>query len=214
MAVGSISIFVLFFCHVLLFFSLFPAMQILRLGSLNVNGLRDCAAILFSAHLDVNILSQIETEKGRIMMVKAEVKNQLFVFINIYAPNKGSDRSDMLRKLEEFLKSNVLDGVLIIGGDWNCTLNFLLDRNNEEPHPVSASLLKSITIQNDLVYIWRDRNKDMKQFTRTKVSQGRISVARLDRFYVKTSAENNRVMGCNIFPCFHQITILLQSILL
>lgn len=40
MGVGTILIFVLFFCH-LLFFPLSPAMQILRLGSLNVNGLRD-----------------------------------------------------------------------------------------------------------------------------------------------------------------------------
>lgn len=66
--------------------------------------------------------------------------------------------------------------------------------------PVSASFLKSITIQNDLVDVWRDRNKEMKQYTWTKkVSQG-ISVARLDRFYVKRT-ENNRIMGCNIFPC-------------
>lgn len=41
MGVGSIFIFVLFFWHVLLFFSLYPVMQILRLGSLNVNGMRD-----------------------------------------------------------------------------------------------------------------------------------------------------------------------------
>lgn len=152
MGVGSIFIFALLFCHVLVFFSLSPAMQILRLGSLNVNGLRDggkrallneflrlkdaeviflqethsdiktelnlwwggkiCfshgtnvsagVAILFSTHLDVNILSEMEIEKGCIMMVKAKVKNQLFVFINIYAPNKGSDRIIIFRKLGEF----------------------------------------------------------------------------------------------------------------
>lgn len=39
MGVGYILIVVFLFC--LLFFSIFPAMQILRLGSLNVNGLRD-----------------------------------------------------------------------------------------------------------------------------------------------------------------------------
>ncbi len=116
----------------------------------------------------------------------------------------------MFRKLGEFLKSYTLDGVLIVGGDWNCTLNFLLHRNNEEPHSVSASFLKSIILQNDLVDVWRDRNKEMKQYTWTKVSQGMISVARLDRFYVK-HAENNRIMGCNIFPCclsdHHFITV-------
>ncbi len=138
-------------------------------------------AILFSTHLNVNILSEMEIEKGRILMVKVKIDNQLFVFINIYTPNKGSDRILMFRKLGEFLKSHTLDGVLIVGGDWNCTLNFLLDRNNEEPHPPSASFLKSIIIQNDLVDVWRDKNKEMKQYTWTKVSQEMISVARLDR---------------------------------
>lgn len=227
-------------------------MQILRLGSLNVNGLRDggkrvllseflrlkdseviflqethsdikneselnlwwegkvClshgtnvsagVAILFATHLNVNILSETEIERGRILMVKAKVENQIFVFINIYAPNKGADKIIMFRKLGEFLKSYTLDGMLIIGGDWNCSLNFLVDRNNEEPHPVSAAVLKSFIVQNDLVDVWRDRNKEVKHFTWTKVSQGRISVARLDRFYVKC-AENNRIMGCDIFPC-------------
>ncbi len=129
---------------------------------------------------------------------EVKIDNQLFVFINIYTPNKGSDRILMFRKLGEFLKSYTLDGVLIVGGDWNCTLNFLLDRNNEEPHPLSVSFLKSIIIQNDLVDVWRDKNKEMKQYTWTKVSQGMISVARLDRFYVKR-AENNRIMGVSYF---------------
>ncbi len=40
-------------------------------------------AILFSTHLNVNILSEIEIEKGRILMVKAKIDNQLFLFINI-----------------------------------------------------------------------------------------------------------------------------------
>lgn len=72
--------------------------------------------ILFSSHLNVNILSEMEIEKGCILMVKAKIENQLFIFINIYAPNKGSDKIIMFRKLGEFLKSYTLDGMLIIGG--------------------------------------------------------------------------------------------------
>jgi len=98
-------------------------------------------AILFSTHLNVSILSEIEIERGLILMVN-KVENQIFVFINIYAPNKGSERIIMFRKLGEILNNYTVDGMLIIGGDWNCSLNFLLDRNIDEPHPVSADVLK------------------------------------------------------------------------
>lgn len=33
---------------------------------------------------------------------------------------------------------------MVLGGDWNCTLDFTLDRNSEEPYPQSAKLLSSI----------------------------------------------------------------------
>jgi len=237
-------------------------MQLLRVGSLNVNGLRDSGkrallseffrlkdnnviflqethsdpnneselnlwwegksclshgtnisagvAILFSANLDVNILSKVELEKGRLLIVKVEIHNQIFVFINIYAPNRGTDRAMLYRKLGDILKSFTLDEFIVVGGDWNCTLNFILDRNNEEPDSVSASYLKSVLVQNDFIDVWREKNNTLKQYTWTRVSQGRISAARLDRIYIKRK-ENNRVMECKIVPCcvsdHHFITV-------
>lgn len=252
MGEGSIFIFVLLTCYFLFSLSIFPAMQILKVGSLNINGMRDGSkrallveflklkethvtflqethsdqkneseiklwwegktvfshgtnisagvAILFSKYLNINIISEVEIEKGRIMLVKAKVNNQLFEFINIYAPNKCSEKFAVFKKLKDFLNNYTLEGFLIVGGDWNCTLNFLLDRNNQEPHPASASFLKSFIIQNDLVDVWRDQNAEIKHYTWTKINLGMISVARLDRFYVKCS-DKNRVSGCNIFPC-------------
>lgn len=194
MGEGSIFNFVLLTCYFLFSLSIFPAMQILKVGSLNINGMRDGSkrallveflklkdthvtflqethsdqkneseiklwwegktvfshgtnisagvAILFSKYLNINIISEVEIEKGRIMLVKAKVNNQLFEFINIYAPNKCSEKLAVFKKLKDFLNSYTLEGFLIVGGDWNCTLNFLLDRNNQEPHPASASFFK------------------------------------------------------------------------
>ncbi len=41
-----------------------------------------CSDFIFNSP-NVNILSEMEIEKGRILMVKVKIDNQLFVFINI-----------------------------------------------------------------------------------------------------------------------------------
>ncbi len=92
-------------------------------------------AILFSKHLDLNILSTIELEKGRILMVIVEIKELKFLFINVYAPNVGLQRIELFGRLKTEIIKHVDEGMCVImGGDWNCTTNFVLDRNGEEPH--------------------------------------------------------------------------------
>lgn len=130
-------------------------------------------AILFSANLDVNILSKIELEKGRLLIVKAEIHNHVFVFINICA---GTERTLLFRKLGDILKSFTLDEFIDVGGDWNCTLNFLLDRNNEEPDSVSASFLKSIIVQHDFIDVWREKNNVVKQYGQEFHKEGLVQL--------------------------------------
>lgn len=60
--------------------------------------------------------------------------------MSIYAPNRGIGRTILFKNLGNILKSFTLDEFLDVSGDWNCTLEFLLDRNNEKPYSVSASL--------------------------------------------------------------------------
>ncbi len=170
-----------FFLYVFLFLSLF-VMETLRVGSLNINGLREekkrnlllefirikylsivflqethstvsnevdwglwwegervlnhgtnvsaGVAVLFSPALKVNILSKIEIEPGRLVAVRAEIRNLSFLFVNIYAPNSGADRLQLFVKLEHFLKQQQDGDFIILGGDWNCTLDFTRDRND------------------------------------------------------------------------------------
>ncbi len=35
---------------------------------------------------------------------------------------------------------------MVVGGDFNCTINPDLDRNHDEPHPSSAEILKMLLI--------------------------------------------------------------------
>lgn len=116
-------------------------------------------AILFSADLNVRILSINELENGRLLLIKAKIKERSFVFVNIYAPNIGKDRIKLFEMLKNTLVSLSQEDFLIIGGDFNCTLDFVIDRNGEEPHPASAKVLKAMITQLGLVDVWREKIK-------------------------------------------------------
>ncbi len=81
-------------------------------------------------------------------------------------------------KLKDVISSLINDDFLIIGGDWNCTLDFTCDRDGEEPTFMSAVSLKEIIIQYGLVDIWRERNKEIKQYTWIKMTDNRVTTAR------------------------------------
>lgn len=64
-------------------------------------------AVLFSpiVKLKVKILSKNEVDPGNLLIVKAEISNLIFLFVNIYVPNIGAERIRLFTKLEDFLKT-------------------------------------------------------------------------------------------------------------
>jgi len=101
-------------------------------------------AVLFSPGIKAKIISKKELQPGRCLIVRAEISNLVFLFVNIYAPNIGADRVQLFKKIDFFLKQQQDDDFIVMGGDWNCTLNFTLDRNGEEQHAQSSFCLDSI----------------------------------------------------------------------
>lgn len=81
-----------------------------------------------------------------------------------------------------------------MGGDWNCTLNVTMDRNGEERHPQAVDVLTRLVREYNLIDIWREKNKNVKQYTWVKVNDRRVSAARLDWLSVSV---NNQV--CRVF---------------
>ena len=71
-----------------------------------------------------------------------------------------------------------------MGGDWNCTTEFTLDRRGQEPHLRSSTTLSQITLESDVVDVWRLKHPQVRQYTWVRVVGGNMSVARLDRFYM------------------------------
>lgn len=108
-------------------------------------------------------------------MVAGEINDFKCIFINVYAPNNGSDRVELFRKLQS---DN--DSCIIMGGDWNCTTNFLLDRNREEPYPRSSNTLQNIIKEFELMDVWRNMNKRFRQYTWVKILDSTVTGARLE----------------------------------
>ena len=66
-------------------------------------------------------------EKGRLLIIRAAMKECHYVFVYIYAPNRGRDWINLLNKLKDALKNIDSEDVLVVGGDWNCTLLFWIE---------------------------------------------------------------------------------------
>jgi len=86
-----------------------------------------------------------------------------------------------------------------MGGDWNCTLNFTLDRNGEEQHAQSSFCLDSIIKSLHFSDVWREYNPTTRQYTWVKVTNNRVFAARLDRIYVSQNMRN-RILKTSIMP--------------
>lgn len=88
-------------------------------------------------------------------------------------------------------------GTVIMGRDWNSTLDFTTDRNGEEPHPQSVEVLRQIVLEHNLIDTWRNKYTNNKQYTGVKANNWRNSAARLD----VTQTVKNRILNVIILPC-------------
>ena len=48
-------------------------------------------AVLFRATANATVLFSTEVVKGQLLIVRAEIESSVFCFINIYAPNQGTE---------------------------------------------------------------------------------------------------------------------------
>ena len=85
-------------------------------GSSNSRGV----AILIKKGLDCVIHSQIVDTSGRYIVVKAAIKDKMYVLVNIYAPNKDEDIIKFLKNVLTKLQTENLDSEenIVIGGDF------------------------------------------------------------------------------------------------
>ena len=76
--------------------------------------------------------SSKEMCRDRLLVVKAEMNNSGFVLINVNVPNTGKERGLLFGCRRQELSQVAPEEMLLVGGDWNCTMDFTKERNVEE----------------------------------------------------------------------------------
>lgn len=153
-------------------------------------------AILLAPNYKEQPCSVFDIVSGRLLRVDVTIHGIDFSFVNVYAPNIGSDRVSFFEKLKIALSHIPFDRTIVLAGDFNCTLNHTLDRNHEEPHSKSADVLQSLIIHHSLVDVWRESFPQTRQYTWMKVNRNMVSGARLDRIYVQKSKRSHFYKSC------------------
>ena len=138
--------------------------------------------ILFSRAFSPRSVEVQDIMSGHILRVNALYENVKMVFICVYAPVLSTERMNFLNVLCDVVR-DCADDYLFLGGDFNCTEDFKLDRNHLEPHPASSARLRRLIEAHELKDVWRGFNSRNKQYTWTHCRDNSLSLARLDRFY-------------------------------
>ncbi|KAI4871400.1 hypothetical protein NFI96_009402 [Prochilodus magdalenae] len=86
----------------------------------------------------------------------------------------GADRCELFARLDQLLQSLPTEDTVVLGGDWNCTLDFVKDRNGEEPHPQSARILANVLSGFNLIDVWREKHPAARQYSWLRYAVGEL----------------------------------------
>ena len=69
--------------------------------------------MLFTPELAVGVISQKEFCKGRLLVVRATIKGLVFVFMNVYAHNTGTEMVVLFEAMKQELSEVEQDDILV-----------------------------------------------------------------------------------------------------
>ena len=176
--------------------------SIWSLGTSNRKGV----AILISDNFrmkypDMKISHVSNDSRGRFIKCILTVNECKFRILVVYAPNNPLERIQFFLDLAEIIKDGVEDAENIGGGDWNCTMNTLLDRLNcvSKHNDSGRSNLNYLCNLFDLEDIWRRRYPTEREYSWT----GKGKYSRID-YWLTSRSLNSQVD--KVFYCFAPFT--------
>ena len=124
--------------------------------------------ILINEKLNVQDIKHKEIIVGRIQSIEIKIENKNVIIVNVYGPN--TDDAHFFEILYNFIRAND-DKNIIIGGDFNTTLNPNIDKKNgnTDAHKKCRLQLNNLIDSFDLCDIWRSFNLNKKQYNGTPV---------------------------------------------
>ncbi|CAM2117118.1 unnamed protein product [Caretta caretta] len=141
-------------------------------------------AILFSPELWPEVLGVAEVMPGRLLHVRACVEGLRLNLVNVYAPNAGPERVRFYWQASAFLGTLDPHKCLVLGGDFNTTLEER-DLSGVETSQAAAGVLREIVDHHSLVDVWCDHHPDDDvTFTYVQVEGDRSRQSRLDCIHI------------------------------
>ena len=129
--------------------------------------------------------------------MKCNINNSTITIANVYAPNSDTERKIFFEILVELMVSYDYGDRIIIGGDFNITLEREDEFGGLETKSKSRTVLKEMINTFDLIDIWREKHKGKKQYTWEQPSP--LIRCRLDYFLVQNKHQN-MVHSAKIIP--------------
>ena len=151
-------------------------------------------------------LSKInKDDRGRILIVDANIDDQNFVLINFYNANTESEQINTICELNQLLDDCYLDSTkkVVLAGDFNSFFDASLEALGVIQHWKKKSISKVLQLieQHNLIDIWRIRNPILKRYTFRKNHFSGFIQRRLDYIFVSNSIQEN-IKDTNISPLF------------
>lgn len=128
-----------------------------------------------------------------VLCIEANLNNVKVVLCNVYAPNK--EEPDFFHDVNRVLAN--LEGYVILGGDFNQTMDGILDRSqsNIRLSPKDRGAIHTLKDDNGLTDIWRLVNPREREYT--FFSNCHKTFSRIDYFLISNSLTNS-VADCII----------------
>ncbi|CAM4603359.1 unnamed protein product [Caretta caretta] len=140
------------------------------------------AATLFSPDLQPKVLGV--AVPGHLLHLRVCIEGLVVNLINVYAPTLGPERLQFYQQASAFLGTLDSHECLVLGGDFNTTLE-KRDLSGTEQSPATVDTLQEIVEHHSLVDIWRDHHPDdTSMFTFVWVEAHRSNHSQLDRIYL------------------------------
>ena len=131
-------------------------------GSLHSRGV----CILLNPSLNCTFENIHKDQSGRIISINLNFNSNNFSLCNIYAPNDQRQQQEFIHNLSTYLMANTDIENLLIGGDWNVSLQ-AIDKKGGIPWKPTTSRdqLMSMMKEFDLVDVFRELKSNKKSFT-------------------------------------------------
>lgn len=112
-------------------------------------------AVLFNRRCRYDVRNVKIDGNGRYIYFDLHIEDSTYKMVNIYAPNDNYERVKFIANINNWLDPNI---DTLIGGDFNCALNSVIDRSNcVNSEDIGKIDVQHLIQQHNLVDVWRRR---------------------------------------------------------